>query len=145
MSKVISDIATMQNLPIPTDEAIKIALNGKDELALTDSWRSRINVEIWDGESNINLASADYIKESNPWADVIYMLLIDQEVVFMQTHNPEQEGWVPITGSTVDLISSKHADDVAKHYAESQIFDEVLTKLGLAEVSTSSVIDDSKS
>jgi hypothetical protein len=145
MFKVISDIATMQNLPIPSDEAIQTALSGKDEVALTQSWRSRINVQIWDGITDINSASADYIKESNPWADIIYMLTIDNLVVFMQTHNPEEQGWVPITASTVDLISNEHANQVANHYAQSQIFEEVLNELGLAALSTPIVIDDSKS
>ena len=139
MSKVISDIATMQNLPIPSDEAIQTALSGKDEVALTQSWRSRINAQIWDGVSDINSASADYIKESNPWADIIYMLTIDNLVVFMQTHNPEEQGWVPITASTVDLISNEHANQVANHYAQSQIFEEVLNELGLAALSTPSL------
>ena len=142
MSKVISDIATMQNLPIPADEAIKIALNGKDELALTNSWRSRIKVQIWDGVSDINSANADYIKETNPWADVIYMLTIDNLVVFMQTHNPSQEGWVAITADTVGTISNEHANQVAKHYAQSQIFEEVLNELGLAALSTPIVSSD---
>lgn len=136
MSKVISDIARMRNLPIPTDEAIQAALIGKDEVTLTQSWRSRINVQIWDGISDINSASAAYIKESNSWADVIYMLTIDNLVVFMQTHNPFQEGWTPITVATVDSISNQHADEVAKHYAESQIFEEVLNELGLNEQPT---------
>jgi hypothetical protein len=139
MSKVISDIATMQNLPIPTDEAIQTALSNKDEIALTYSWRSRIKVEIWDGVSDINSANADYIKQSNPWADVIYTLLIDNQAVFMQTHSPFEQGWIPITAATVNLVSNQHADEIAKHYAESQIFQELLTELGLAEQSTPSV------
>ena len=138
MSKVISDIAAMRNLPIPSDEAIQTALIGKDEVALTQSWRSRINVQIWDGISDINSASADYIKESNPWADLIYMLTIDDQVVFMQTHNPFQEGWKPIVAETVNAISNQHADEVAKHYAESQIFEELLNELGLSALSTGS-------
>ena len=133
MSKVIADIATMRNLPIPTDEVIQAALIGKDEVAFTQSLRSRIKVQIWDGVSDINSANADYIKETNPWADVIYMLTIDDLVVFMQTHNPSQEGWVAITADTVDSISNEHADQVAEHYAQSQIFEEVLNQLGLQE------------
>lgn len=133
MSKMIAEIAQMKNLAIPSDEAIQTALIGKDEVALTQSWRLRIEVQIWDGVSDVNSASADYIKESNPWADVIYMLTIDNEVVFMQTHNPTHEGWTPITADTVDSISNQHADEVAKHYAESQIFQELLTELGLEE------------
>jgi hypothetical protein len=131
MSKIIGEIAQIKDLPIPSNEQIEAALVSKDEVAVTQSWRSRIQVQIWDGLSDINSASADYIKESNPWADVIYMLTIDNLVVFMQTHNPSQEGWVAITADTVDAISNEHANQVAEHYAQSQIFQELLQELGL--------------
>ena len=96
---------------------------------------------MWDGLSDINTATPEYIRESNPWLDVVYVLLIDGAVVYMQTHDPFQEGYIPITAETVDAISNQHANEIANHYAQNQIFEEVLNKLGLAALSTPSVAE----
>ncbi len=135
----IANLATQQKKPIPTLEDIDLILQGKDENALIQSWRNRIEAKLWDGVSDINTASASYIRESNPHADLIYVLLVDGDIVFMQTHDPFSEGWVAITEATVDSISTEHANQIAKENAENQIVKEIFTELGLTEHFTPSV------
>ena len=129
----IANLATQQKKPIPTFEDIDAILQSKDENALIQSWRDRIEAKLWDGVSDINTASASYIRESNPHADLIYVLLIDNEIVFMQTHDPFSEGWVAITSDTVDAVSSKHADAVALDTAQNVIIQDILTAFDLAK------------
>lgn len=124
-------IAERLDKPSVTLAQIDKILLTKDETALTQSWRNRIETKMWNGVSDINTASAEYIRESNPWADVVYVLLIDGAVVFMQTHDPFQEGWVPVTEETVDAISDAHANQIAGESARSEIFDQVLNELDL--------------
>ena len=123
-------IAERLNKPKVSLAQLDAILVTKDEDALTQSWRNRIETKMWDGVSDINTASADYIRESNPWADLVYVLLIDGAVVFMQTHDPFQEGWVPVTEETVDAISDVHANQIAEESARSEIFEQVLDELG---------------
>ena len=124
-------IAERLDKPSVTLAQIDKILLTKDEAALTQSWRNRIETKMWDGVSDINTASAEYIRKSNPWADVVYVLLIDGAVVFMQTHDPFQEGWVPVTEETVDAISDAHANQIAVESARSEIFYQVLNELDL--------------
>ena len=138
---VLSTKAQSLNKSVPTLKELESALSAIDEQAVIQSWRSRIEAKMWDGLSDINTATPEYIRESNPWLDVVYVLLIDGAVVYMQTHNPFQEGYIPITAETVDAISNQHANEIANHYAQNQIFEEVLNKLGLAALSTPSVAE----
>ena len=86
---------------------------------------------VWDGTSNVNNATPEYILETNPWADVVYLLLVNGSVVYLQTHNPFEQGWIPITTATVEAISNAHAQQLATQYAHSQILEEIITDLDL--------------
>ena len=130
---VLSTKAQSLNKSVPTLKELESALSAIDEQAVIQSWRSRIEAKMWDGLSDINTATPEYIRESNPWVDVVYVLLIDGAVVYMQTHDPFQEGYIPITDNTVVDISNKHADQIAQEFASSEMFDKILIQLNLKE------------
>ena len=127
----LSALAVKQNLPTPTLEQVEAALVTKDLPEAKRLWRNRIETKMWDGVSDINSANAAYIRESNPWLDVVYVLLIDGAVTYMQTHEPFSEGHIPITLETVDEVSNKHADFIAENNAKFEIFEQVAKELGL--------------
>lgn len=131
---VLSTKAQSLNKSVPTLKELESALSAIDEQAVIQSWRSRIEAKMWDGLSDINTATPEYIRESNPWVDVVYVLLIDGAVVYMQTHDPFQEGYIPITAETVDAISDAHANQIAEQSAMEDIFIKVCQELNLVEV-----------
>lgn len=128
---MINKLALERDKPALTLSKVKTALSAKDEPLLNQSWRERIKVEIWDGISDVNTASAAHIRQTNTFADVIYLLRIDGEVVFLQAHKPSEQGWIPISAENVDEISNNHANDIAAHYAENQIIRELLQEFGI--------------
>lgn len=131
--KVFIDKARYLQKPIPSSEEIDNALAQYDEVGMTQSWRDRIVVQIWNGVSNINAATPEYILENNPWADKVYMLLLDGKVTYLQTHEPYVQGYVPITAENVNSISNNHANQIASESAQSEIIQKVLVDLGIVE------------
>lgn len=129
--KVFIDRARYLQKPVPSAEEIDNALSKYDETAMTQAWRDRIIVQIWDGISNINAATPEYIMETNPWADKVYMLLVDNQIVYLQTHEPYVEGHVPITSETVESVANSHADTIAADSARMDITQAVLVDLDL--------------
>ena len=127
------EIASKFNKPAPTLSQIEIALANTDEAAAIQICRSKVIVKQWDGISNINTATPEYVRESNPWADIVYTISIDGEIIYLQTHDPFTEGWVAITEETFEEISSAHAEQIILEMAQNNLFVQVLNKLGLEE------------
>jgi len=130
----VKRIANKQGKPEPTINDIESILATTDETALIQSWKERLEVNIWDGISNINDATASYILESNPWADIIYTISIDSKIVYMQTHDPFQQGWVPITSTTFDSVSAAHKTQIAEENASNEILNKIFIKLNLNDL-----------
>ena len=131
--KVFLDRAEYLKRPAPTSEEIDNALAQYDEAATAAAWRDRITISTWDGVSNINSATPAYILENNPWADKVYILLIDGKIVYLQTHEPYVEGHVAITTSSLAYVSSAHANNVASDLAKNEIIQAVLSDLNLLD------------
>lgn len=127
----VKRIANKQGKSEPTINDIESILATTDETALIQSWKERVKVNIWDGISNINDATASYILESNPWADIIYTISIDNKIVYMQTHDPFQQGWVPIVSTTFDSVSGAHKIQIAEENASNEILNKILIELNL--------------
>ena len=131
--KIFIDRARFLQKPIPSSEEINNALAQYDKVAMTQACRDRIVVQVWDGVSNINAATPEYILENNPWADKVYMLLLDGKVTYLQTHEPYVQGYITMTAETVDSVSNNHANQIAFESAQSEIVQAVLVDLGLVD------------
>lgn len=127
----LSKIAEEQNKPKPTLADLESILSTFNETALTASWRERIQISLWDGESDINNATAEYILNTHPYADLVYTLDIDNKTVYMQAHTPFENGLNPITSTNFDEVSQNHADQVAIQNAEFEIFNNILIHFNL--------------
>ena len=78
----------------------------------------------------INDYIIDYILENNPWADVIYLLLYDGVITYLQSHIPFVEGYQPITNENLKEVSDNHILEIAKDSAFNQIVNEIWLALG---------------
>jgi hypothetical protein len=128
----LAKIAEEQGKTKPTLSDLESILSTFDETALTQSWRERIQISLWDGESDINNATAEYILNAHPYADLVYTLDIDNKTVYMQAHTPFENGLNPITAANFDEVSNNHADQIAKQNAEFDIFNAILLHFNLA-------------
>lgn len=128
-------LAKEQEKTPPTLTDIEARLSEFNQAEIFQIWRDKITIQIWDKVSNINNATAEQVLEANPWADVIYLLIADDSIVFLQTHDPYSEGWIPITSSNVAEISDKHANDITLETAEGTIVQELLAYFNYEPIS----------
>ena len=126
----IKFIAEELGKSVPSILDIETELKNKDFDKIVINWQSRIVMSEWDKISNINQATAKVILENNPWADVIYMLLIDGKLVYLQTHMPFVQGYQPITSENVKEVSDNHIFEISKDLAFNQIVSEIWLALG---------------
>ena len=122
-------LAEEQKKTPPTLTDIEAKLSEFNQAEIFQIWRDKITIQIWDKVSNINRATAEQVLAANPWADVIYLLMANDSIVFLQTHDPYSEGWIPITSATVKEISDKHANDITLETAEGQIVQQLVALL----------------
>ena len=78
--------AERENKPTPSLEQIDQILITKYFDGLCQAFQNRFTMVEWDKTSNINEATPNYILENNPWADVIYLLLYDGIITYLQSH-----------------------------------------------------------
>jgi hypothetical protein len=115
----------------PTLEDVRSSIAKIDEIEVLNSWKNKIEVEIWDGISNVNSATPEYIRDNNPWADIVYIIKVDGKPTYLQTHNPFEPGHVPITSGAISSISSTHAEQIAENATLSEMFQYVIDDLGI--------------
>lgn len=122
--------AERENKATPTLAQIDKILITKDFDGLCLAFQNRFTMVQWDKTSNINDATADYILENNPWADVIYLLLYDGIITYLQSHIPFVEGYEPITTENLKEVSDNHILEIAKDAAFNQIVSEIWNEIG---------------
>ena len=130
---VLNDLkfrAERENKPTPTLAQIDEILITKDFDGLCQAFQNRFTMVEWDKTSNINEATPNYILENNPWADVIYLLLYDGVITYLQSHIPFVEGYQPITNENLKEVSDNHILEIAKDAAFNQIVNEIWVALG---------------
>lgn len=129
--QVFIDRARYLQKPVPSEIDIESVLSNYNEEVITQSFQNKIEVIIWDGISNINAASPDYIAKENPWIDKAYIISIDNQITYFQTHEPFVTGIVPLTADSISEVSNNHASIIAVELAKNQIIQAVMKDLGL--------------
>lgn len=77
----------------------------------------RYRYEIWDKKTDINGVSAkDIIKSKTYDIGQVYLIYIDENLVYMQDHNPNKEGYEKMTKAEAKKI----AEDFIKKEIENQ-------------------------
>jgi len=110
---------------------VETALSEVDTESIFNTERAKYKIEVWDKVSPINGISASKVLER---ADIsegneIYLIYINNQLVYLQPHDPFQAGLVPLTSENVLDIANQHIDQLAWQAANEKIFETVLEKL----------------
>ena len=110
---------------------VETALSEVDTESIFNTERAKYKIEVWDKVSPINGISASKVLER---ADIsegneIYLIYINNQLVYLQPHDPFQAGLVPLTSENVLDIANRHIDQLAWQAANEKIFETVLEKL----------------
>ena len=110
---------------------VETALSEVDTESIFNTERAKYKIEVWDKVSPINGISASKILERTdiPEGGEIYLIYINNQLVYLQPHDPFQAGLVPLTSENVLNIANRHIDQLAWQAANEKIFETVLEKL----------------
>ncbi|MCL6479375.1 MAG: hypothetical protein K6T65_13365 [Peptococcaceae bacterium] len=110
---------------------IEAALATIDQEAIRNQERSRYRVEIWDRVSPINGIPAERIlqRADVPEEGEIYLLYVDDQLRYLQPHDPFQAGILPMSNEDVLSIANRHIDELAMPLIEEKVFELALEKL----------------
>jgi len=110
---------------------VETALSEVDTESIFNTERAKYKIEVWDKVSPINGISASKILERTdiPEGGEIYLIYINNQLVYLQPHDPFQAGLVPLTSENVLDIANRHIDQLAWQAANEKIFETVLEKL----------------
>lgn len=95
---------------------------------------TRYRVEIWDGVSPINGVPAATIMERVPrhpdgTPGSVYLIYVDGNLVYLQPHDPEQAGLVPMTPEVALQKAQKIVDQLVEQAVDERVRREVLRQL----------------
>jgi len=113
---------------------VEAALAQYDYTALREQERARYRVELWDKQSSINNVPPEVILQDVPkhpdgsYGEV-YLIYIDGNLVYLQKHDPEQVGFVPMDANTALEKANKIVDQLVEQAVDARVRQEVLRLL----------------
>lgn len=114
--KTLSDLDEILN-QYNLEELIKIKSNA-------------FRFEIWDKKSSINGVDAKTILDSRQYEiDQVYLIYIDNQLVYLQDHNPNESGFIKMTIDDIEEIANKFIEDKASQLVLDEIYNTVIKKM----------------
>lgn len=108
---------------------VDAALAGYDYPALVTAEKVNYRVELWDKTSPINGIAPEVVGEDMPAGGEVYLIYINDKLVFLQKHDPEQAGLVAMTPTTAIEIAGRIVDQLAEQVVNARIQSAVLRVL----------------
>jgi hypothetical protein len=113
---------------------VEAALAQYDYETLRAQERTRYRVELWDKQTPINNVPPEVILQDVPkhpdgsYSEV-YLIYIDGNLVYLQKHDPEQVGFVPMDADTALAKANKIVDELVEQAVDARVRQEVLRQL----------------
>lgn len=123
---VASTVATHKGRDIDVGK-VALAMSKIDTQVLAEEAKARVEWEIWDRESPINGVPAERILARPEYAscDEVYLVRVDEKVVFFQPYVPHVEGMQPMTEASVESVAAAHCEELATAMASEALILEV--------------------
>lgn len=115
-----------------TLDQIQIAINQIDRAVLEAQERQRYRVEIWDKKSAINGVPAEKVLASRddiPADGEVYLIYVDDHLVYFQPHDPDQGGIVPIPEGKGVERGQQHVSALVGRDVDQRVMEEVLRQI----------------
>ncbi|OUM85681.1 MAG: hypothetical protein BAA01_09440 [Bacillus thermozeamaize] len=108
---------------------VEAILSTYDYPALREQERTRFRVELWDKVTPINGVSPEYILKDAPEDGEIYLVYVDGNLVYLQKHDPDQIGFVPMTPEVALAKANALVDRLVEEAIDARVKNEVLRQL----------------
>jgi hypothetical protein len=87
-------------------------------------------LEIWDKESSINGINATTILDSRQYEiDQVYLIYVDNQLVYLQDHNPNESGFIKMTTENIKEIANKFIENKASQLVLDDIYNTIIKKM----------------
>lgn len=94
----------------------------------------RYKYEIWDKKSSINgISAADILKSKNYEIKEVYLIYIDENLIYMQDHDPNQSGFISMTKTQAKKIAEEFINKQVEINTEATILNLIINKLKRGE------------
>lgn len=100
-----------------------------DYPTLRQAERANFRIELWDKVTPINGVAPEVILQDVPEGGEVYLIYINDNLVYLQKHDPEQIGFIPMNATRATEVANKIVDDLVEQAIDAKVHDEVLVKL----------------
>lgn len=92
--------------------------------------KNQFKLEIWDKKSPINGVNAkDILSKKKYDIDQVYLIYINNKLVYLQDHNPNESGFVKMTKNDIEIIGNEFIDKKAKELSKIEIEKEIIKEM----------------
>jgi len=85
---------------------------------------------IWDKKSSINNIDAETILDSREYEiDQVYLIYINNKLVYLQDHNPNESGFIKMTNENIKEIGNNFITEKSSQLVLDEIYNIVIKKM----------------
>ena len=102
---------------------------------IKESLKKSYRLELWDKKTPINGVDAETILKSKPYTiGSVYLIYIDDKLVYLQDHNPNESGYVKMTKVQAQTIGEQFIDKRIENELNVVLYDRILNEINKKEV-----------
>lgn len=102
---------------------------------IKESLKKSYRLELWDKKTPINGVDAETILKSKPYTiGSVYLIYIDDKLVYLQDHNPNESGYVKMTKAQAQTIGEQFIDKRIENELNVILYDRILNEINKKEV-----------
>ena len=102
---------------------------------IKESLKKSYRLELWDKKTPINGVDAETILKSKPYTiGSVYLIYIDDKLVYLQDHNPNESGYVKMTKVQAQTIGEQFIDKRIENELNVILYDRILNEINKKEV-----------
>lgn len=102
---------------------------------IKESLKKSYRLELWDKKTPINGIDAETILKSKPYTiGSVYLIYINDKLVYLQDHNPNESGYVKMTKAQAQTIGEQFIDKRIENELNVILYDRILNEINKKEV-----------
>lgn len=102
---------------------------------IKESLKKSYRLELWDKKTSINGIDAETILKSKPYTiGSVYLIYINDKLVYLQDHNPNESGYVKMTKAQAQTIGEQFIDKRIENELNVFLYDRILNEINKKEV-----------
>lgn len=102
---------------------------------IKEDLKKSYKLEIWDKKSPINGVEAEIVLKSKPYEiGSVYLIYVNDKLVYLQDHNPNERGYVKMTKNQAKTIGEQFIERRVGEELNILLYDKILNEINKKEV-----------